>query len=124
MYTATFLLDEPIFPLDEAPRMRYNIEKERWHKTMEQQHKQSRFWAETAVLLLLLCEWALSLASVSIDGVLGNLLGLLSYPVPICLFLLLFSRRQEIHLPLRPTTAGLMRVLPLLPVFLAAVLSV
>lgn len=78
---------------------------------------------EAAALLLLLTEWVLSLASRFFGGLPGSLLYYASYLVPIALFLLFFAERHEIMAE-RPTAAGLLRVLPLLPVFLAAVMLV
>ena len=85
--------------------------------------KRIRMQPEAAALLLLLAEWALSLASRFVGGLPGSLLHYASYLVPIALFLLLLAERREIAAE-RPTAAGLLRVLPLLPVFLAAVMLV
>lgn len=79
---------------------------------------------DVAVLLLLLIEWALSLASSFSGGTLGTLLHYTSYALPVLLFLLFFARHEELAPALRPTAAGLGRVLPLLPIFLSSVLLI
>ena len=76
---------------------------------------------ELAALFLLLLEWALSLLSRFFSGWLGSLLHYASYVLPLLLFLLLLSTREEL-MAHRPTKKGLRRVLPLLPIFLASVL--
>jgi membrane protease YdiL (CAAX protease family) len=78
---------------------------------------------EMAALVLLLLEWGLSLLSLFVNGLPGQVLHYASYLVPIALFLCLFTKREEI-LAHRPTPAGFLRVLPFLPIFLAAVLLV
>lgn len=76
---------------------------------------------EMAVLLLLLAEWGLSFAVPFTHGLTATLLYYASYLLPIAIFALLFAKREELAAH-RPTVGGLRRVLPLLPIFLAAVL--
>ena len=78
---------------------------------------------DSAVLLLLMLEWLLSLAAAYASGIAASLLAVLSYLVPIIVFLLFFATRDEL-LAHRPRTAGLVRTLPLLPIFLASVMLV
>ena len=78
---------------------------------------------DAAVLLLLLAELALSLAAGMAGGVASRLLHYASYLLPLALFLLFFAG-QGCLAAQRPTVAGLRRVLPLLPIFLAAVMLV
>ena len=72
----------------------------------------------TAAWLLIL-QTLLSLLSSLVGGIGGYAIHLLSFALPIALFVLL-SRRMGIALPQPPTAAGVRRVLPLLPLFLVS----
>lgn len=72
----------------------------------------------TAAWLLIL-QTLLSLLSSLVGGVGGYAIHLLSFALPIALFLFL-ARRMGIALPQPPTAAGMRRVLPLLPLFLVS----
>ncbi len=78
---------------------------------------QARPIASAAWLLIL--QTMLSLLSSTVGGAWGYAIHLLSFALPIALFVLL-SRRMGFALPQPPTAAGARRVLPLLPLFLAS----
>ncbi|MBQ8173852.1 MAG: CPBP family intramembrane metalloprotease [Clostridia bacterium] len=88
---------------------------------MKNEQVPARISPLAAVSFLLFAQVFLSLLAGTVDGGVGRILFMLSYLIPIVLFAFLV-RRQGLVCALTPTRVGFTRVLPLLPIFLTAVL--
>ena len=77
--------------------------------------------APSAAAFLLFIQVFVSLLSGTVGGGVGRILFMLSYLIPMVLFAFL-AQKQGVPCAVRPTRVGFLRVLPLLPVFLVAVI--
>lgn len=85
------------------------------------ENKMQPIHAPATAAFLLLIQVFISLLSGTVGGGVGRILFMLSYLIPVVLFAFL-AKKQGIPCAVRPTRVGFARILPLLPVFLVAVI--